>query len=482
MNRDRIRTVFVLFQTSLLCIGALFGFTAPTHALVSVLPIDLSGEAPPFLTRAQMQTDLQVTKWLLRNTYARHRILKQAGTDWEEIFSSLEQELQANPNPLLTHHFQQKLLQELSFTEDPQLRGDLFLQKRHYYSQVEPRAAFSTGLRIVRQQGRNRVLPDIAYPIIANHWLAGCSSGKQKLFPVIPERADEPRFELGKLDTLQPQPLVCDFENELGTREKVVLPLTLAKAKRTIPGSRLFKFSDGHIPYLAWYREGKDRERATREFLKVGRQLRKAGKLVLDVRGNHDGTFSFIEKWLRELTGNQWKNVILLEKQTIPIMRGLMNRVQWDLRYSRNPLVVRDVLEKRRLQLLSLLEHYQENDIQEKWVETKFIFSGIADAPAWNKRMVVVVNEHCGDGCQFLAALAKQLNDSYLVGSMTGTFPRDRSIPLYQLPHSRILLSISHRLHLDEDSNPVAPSGYQPDYWLFHNSKLQDVLRFAGSL
>ena len=93
-----------------------------------------------------------------------------------------------------------------------------------------------------------------------------------------------------------------------------------------------------------------------------------------------------------------------------------------------------------------------------------------------------MANEHCGDGCQFLAALARQEPDSYLIGSMTGPFPSGFTAPLFQLPHSRILLSINQRLHLDHEETPVAASGYQPDYWLFPEMGIQDVLRFAGSL
>ena len=120
--------------------------------------------------------------------------------------------------------------------------------------------------------------------------------------------------------------------------------------------------------------------------------------------------------------------------------------------------------------------------LRKKWIETKFLFKGHKDSPKWNKKLIVVANEHCGDGCQFLSALAKQEPSSYLVGSLTGNFPRGFRVPLYQLPHSRILFSINHRLHLNHQEQPVMPSGYQPDYWLFPEMGIQDVLRLAGSL
>ena len=216
--------------------------------------------------------------------------------------------------------------------------------------------------------------------------------------------------------------------------------------------------------------------------MKLARQLRRSSTLVLDVRGNHSGSFKFIEKWLKELTRAKWENVIVLEKQSIPILLGLINRNDWDLKFSPNPLVSREMLDQHQMQLKALLSHFEENEISEKWIETKFLFKGHQDAPAWKKRLIVVANEHCGDGCQFLAALAKQEEASHLVGSLTGNFPRGFSVPLYQLPHSRILLSINHRLHLNHEGLPVLPSGYQPDYWLFPEMGIQDVLRLAGSL
>ena len=181
-------------------------------------------------------------------------------------------------------------------------------------------------------------------------------------------------------------------------------------------------------------------------------------------------------------TNNTWENVIVREKQSIPILLGLINRNDWDLRFSPNPLVSREMLDQQRMQLNALLSHFEENEITEKWIETKFLFKGHKDSPKWNKKLIVVANEHCGDGCQFLSALAKQEHSSYLVGSLTGNFPRGFRVPLYQLPHSRILFSINHRLHLNHQEQPVMPSGYQPDYWLFPEMGIQDVLRLAGSL
>ncbi len=444
--------------------------------------IDLSNSSPPFLKAKQVREDLEATHWLLKQNYARYHLLKKSGTDWDRVFQELEKRLLSNPNPPLTHHFQQKLMKALDFTEDPFLKSDLFLQKRHYLRQVEPKAAFYSGVKLVLQQGRHRVLPNLNHPEVANHFMLNCLPKGQMMFPIIGDRVDEPRFMLGRLASFNEKPLDCLFENELGTPIRLQLPLALNQGIRNKSKKPLYRFIEGHIPYLIWYREGDDEERSTRRFMKLARQLMRSSTLVLDVRGNHSGSFKFIEKWLKELTRATWENVIVREKQSIPILLGLINRNDWDLKFSPNPLVSREMLDQHQMQLKALLSHFEENEISEKWIETKFLFKGHQDAPAWKKRLIVVANEHCGDGCQFLAALAKQEETSHLVGSLTGNFPRGFSVPLYQLPHSRILLSINHRLHLNHEGLPVLPSGYQPDYWLFPEMGIQDVLRLAGSL
>ena len=473
------RKIFILLVSGALLLCPVSSFALSEVALEAV---DLSGNAPPFLEAEQVRSDLQVTHWLLKHNYGRYLLLQENGTDWEGVFRKLEEELINSANPPLTHHFLKRLMEALSFTEDPQLRGDLLLGNRHYLHQVEPKAAFYSGIQLVLQEGRHRVQPNLDFPEIADHFLLKCRPKLEQLFPVIGDRIEEQRFMLGMLGTLKPSPLDCVFENELGISGNLQFGLSLNRGTRNRPEGPLFRVIEGHIPYVLWYRNGRDGERASSNFFKAARKLRRYRTLVLDVRGNHNGSFRFIEKWLRELTSKNWENVIVREKQTIPMLRGLLNRTQWDLRFSSNPLVSREMLEQRRLQLRALLEHFQENEIAEKWIETKFLFKGNPEAPEWNKRLIVVANEHCGDGCQFLAALARQEPDSYLIGSMTGPFPSGFTVPLFQLPHSRILLSINQRLHLDHEETPVAPSGYQPDYWLFPEMGIQDVLRFAGSL
>ncbi len=102
------------------------------------------------------------------------------------------------------------------------------------------------------------------------------------------------------------------------------------------------------------------------------------------------------------------------------------------------------------------------------------------DAPRMNTRLIVLANQHCGNGCQFLSALTKQIPDGILIGTNTGPFPKNTSGPIFQLKHSRIMLSFSHRIHLNHQLEPVSPSGYLPDYWLFPPMGLTEILRFVS--
>jgi hypothetical protein len=440
-------------------------------------------DAPPaFLSDPEILADLRVALQVMQENYGRYRQLERSGTNWEAVFRDLGARLVAEPNPVLTHHFQKRLVEALAFTRDPLVSTDLFLQRRHYHRQVEPLAPFTTQLQLVKQSGRLRTLPLQRRLGVANQWLQQCDSKQTRIFPIPSERRGEQRFELGLLATQRPKPLRCTLEDDTGRISQHVFKLTLPSQPRNAPKSSVFHYVGGRVPYVRWFRDGDRGERSFAEFLRVARRLQRSDVLVLDVRGNHSGSFGFIERWLRELTSSGWENVVVRERHSRQTLTGLLNRVEWGLRLekSRTP-TTRNALVQKRQQLAALLRRFEENDLPEKWVETKFIFNGKREAPVWSRRLVVIVNSHCGDGCQFLAALAKQQSNAFLFGTPTGHYPRRSLVPLYQLPNSDIFLSVNHRVHLNPEGKNIAQVGYEPDAWVFDESVVQQALRFAES-
>ena len=444
--------------------------------------LDFSGSGPLFLSDKQIQEDLVQAERLLKDNYVRYPILEQKGVSWKSAFKNLEALLLPDINPVLTHHFQEQLIKTLEFTEDSNIQADLFLKKRHYVQRIEPKVAFYTGIRMAQQQKRFSVLPSLKHPNkIVNHWFIDCKTTMEVFFPILPERQTEKLFMLGQQANHQLQPLDCAFENDSGEKQEIMLPLIFPAAELNRQEMPVFEFKGGRTPYIRWYRDGNPEEIAVKQFHKLGRKLQNTPTLIIDVRGNANGSFAFIEKWLKEFTSNHWKNVIVRERQTIPILKGLLNRVQWNLHHSTARLLVgKDQLEQKLQQLKALIFHFRENEITEKWVETKFIFNGKKDAPRMNTRLIVLANQHCGNGCQFLSALTKQIPDGILIGTNTGPFPKNTSGPIFQLKHSRIMLSFSHRIHLNHQLEPVSPSGYLPDYWLFPPMGLPEILRFVS--
>ena len=448
----------------------------------SIQSLDFSGNGPLFLSDKQIQEDLHQAKRLLQENYVRYPLLEQVGVRWQSAFDKLADQLLTKTNPILTHHFQKLLIKAMEFTEDSNLQADLFLNKRHYKHRIEPKVAFYTGIRLAHQHERFRVLPSLNHPkIIVNHWFIDCKTTHEVFFPVLPERQSEKLFMLGQQANYQLQSLDCKFENDSAVKKQILIPLIMTEAELNRPEMPVYEYKGGRTPYLRWYRDGKPEEIAVKQFQKLARKLQTTRKLIIDVRGNKNGSFAFIEKWLKEFTSNHWKNVIVRERQTIPILKGLLNRVQWNLHHSTPRILIgQDQLEQKRMQLNALINHFREKGIDEKWVETKFIFNGQNNAPKWNTRLIVMANQHCGNGCQFLAALTKQIPNGILIGTNTGPFPKSISGPVYQLKHSRIMLSFSHRIHLDHWGKPVSTSGYLPDYWLFQPIRLMDILRFAS--
>ena len=152
---------------------------------------------------------------MLRENYVRYPILEKYGVKWEAAFQRLADHLATNKNPTLTHHFQKQLIKALEFTEDVNLRTDLFLKKRHYVQRVEPKVAFYSDIRLAQENQRFRVLPALNFAEkIVNHWYIGCTTQQEVFFPILPERQSEAIFIMVQQANHQLEPLNCKFENK----------------------------------------------------------------------------------------------------------------------------------------------------------------------------------------------------------------------------------------------------------------------------
>ena len=462
--------VILNLQSVFFCIGS-----------ESIQSLDFMGNGPIFLSKKQIRDDLNQTSRLFHDNYPRFQIFEKNGINWKEVFQKLESFLLKDKNPILTHHFQNQLIKALEFTEDPNIQADLFLKKRHYVQRVEPKIAFYTGIKLAQQHSRFRVVPGLHQKnSIFNHWFIYCAKFQEVFFPVLPQRQEELLFMLGQQANHHIKHLNCTFESEAGVKSETLLPLLIYKSEQNFEGNPIYEFQDGHVPYIRWYRDGKAEETDVKKFYKLAKKLRKSQNLIIDVRGNKHGSFRFIENWLREYTSNHWKNVIIRERQTIQILNGLLNRVQWHLHnYTSSHLISKVQLEQKREQLRGLVKYFIEKELDQKLVETKFIFNGNKDAPEWGTRLIIIANQNCGNGCQFLAALTKQIPSGTLIGTNTGSFPKNSFRPIFQLRHSRIMLTIENKLHLNHIGEPVSTSGYLPDYWLFPPISLTEIIRFA---
>lgn len=447
--------------------------------------IQLSKESVPFLKKPQVEEDLTVYEHLIKNNYARYNILKTQGHNWEQTFNELKTKLLSNKKPLITQHFQKALTEALNFTEDPFIRTDLYLYKRHYVEKVGISIPYYTKVKLARQGTRYRVLPGTGVsPEIANHFFVGCESDRLRLFPILPERHGENRFILGVYTNQEPEEINCIFENTLQEQKKFTLPLFfLVKSMDVDDFAPFYEFKDGLIPYVRWVRDGQAGNKSTKQFFKVASQLRNSQVLILDIRGNSRGSFAFIEEWLKKMTDHQWKNVVVKEKLSPKTLKGLLTRLEWRANQPEAAnYETRSTINIEQVQLNALLKrmHLQRKTV--KWVETKFNFIGHEKSPKWNKKLIIIANRECGGGCQFLVALAKQQDNAWLVGENTGPYPRGITFPLYKLPNSNILLSLNHTIHLTQNEEPVSPSGYEPDYWLFPPFSLKGAYRFLGSV
>ena len=473
------------FKRFLSGIFLLVGIVIGNLALAEELPqADFSG-APPFLNKKQILHDLVVFEGILREGYGRYEVLKKNGLNWNQELDALRHELVSLNRPVLTQHFQERLIEFLQLTEDPTFEMEVQVYQRHYQHKVIlKRTPYFSTLRLANENNRYRSLPTQNYYKVANQWLAGCHPKTFRYFPVIPERKGEPLFQPGILAEQFSGKLYCIFANDLFETTEVALDLTQFKAEpRYFEEDRpVFEWVDGPFPYLRWYRDS-TRKSERDGFFRLTSKLRKHVFLIFDVRNNTEGSFSFIEPWLAELTNQEWKNVIMKEKQSVMVLKSLIHRIQWQLQKEVNlNLDERAEKEKKRQQYFALMQHMRNHRIPEKWVETKFILTGSPTAIPWNKTFIVLANRNCGDGCQFIAALAKQLKNGYLVGENTGSFSRASIKPLFVLPNSKIRFTVDHTVQSNYKGDYVPPIGYEPDFWLFPQFTKTAIYRLARSL
>ena len=273
-------SVLLIGHTAIICSGSEL-----IHSL------EFSGNGPIFLSKKQIREDLNQANHLFRDNYVRHPIFEKIGINWEEVFQKLESLLLKDINPVLTHHFQKQLIKALEFTEDSNIQADLFLKKRHYVQRVEPKVAFYTGITLAQQQNRFRVLPGFHNTEnIINHWFVNCTNSQEVFFPVLPQRQAELLFMLGKQANHQLKHLNCSFESEAGVKRETLLKLFISKPELNFEGNPIYKFVDGRIPYIRWYRDGSIEETDVKKFYKLARKLRKSRNLIIDVRGNKFGS------------------------------------------------------------------------------------------------------------------------------------------------------------------------------------------------
>ena len=77
----------------------------------------------------------------------------------------------------------------MKYTEDYNIKVDLFLKTRNYVQRVEPKAALYTDIKLAQQKKWFRVVPGMNQTKnIINYWLINCIEPQEVLFPILHKR------------------------------------------------------------------------------------------------------------------------------------------------------------------------------------------------------------------------------------------------------------------------------------------------------
>ena len=109
---------------------------------------------------------------------------------------------------------------------------------------------------------------------------------------------------LGSYASEFPERIRCEFVDELN--RKVTRELLLQRIVKELvsPRQTLFEADEGRVFYVRWLRDGRKAEPAVSDFYLLPERMGSARTLILDVRDNAQGSFSFIERWLRDVLRN----------------------------------------------------------------------------------------------------------------------------------------------------------------------------------
>ncbi len=430
--------------------------------------------APPTVTPEEMRADHDVLERALRRGYGGYELAADEAT-WDALLRAGRAGLPDAPvSPLA---FRDRLLEELAFLDDNHVGLWLYVDgRRRWRSTSGHHQAYVGDLRL-RRDGD-------AYVDADGRRLLSCDGrpAAEVIRPIVDADAlPEARFAPMLLSRERIEEVTCALRSPDGATVEAPVPLRRLDVRG--PRGPSFERLDAPFPWLRLRTLFTDRADALERFVRSGVEVRDAPVVVVDLRRAGGGSDRYLLRWFRNLTDQTfayWQTDALESEVTLQgaltfwgCVRSLSRTTDPGGRRWLDDRVARARRELDRA--MDARGRFRERDPE------ALRLPGVAPGP-FEGRLVLLVDRGCGSACETSVLLARQVPGAIVIGENTEGVMKVGELRWYQLPHSRIWVSLGHRSHRDPTATFRESFGFEPDLWLDGDDPAGDVRALAACL
>lgn len=399
------------------------------------------------VSQTEALEDLEMLVYLLDTAYSGREYWEKQGNSFSDSYQRIEAWIRKAGEKVLIEEFLETVAQAFPFIHDGHMalagpRGeiydfvktwkayfaDILLERTEEGYQVLKSGcgAVPRGLILPESAVEGRLFPTLS-PTGKKHYLLG-----KRLWQSERERPDKPELEL----TI--------------AGKAVRLPLHPCRASGISGKNGVFTHSrrgDTEIVRSSRFWEGDEVliEALEEEFWQLGQSLRTAPRVIWDLHDNHGGSSAYPSAFIDGLNGCADWPVDVADLSSPAILCARRKPApdepvrKWDF-YPASP---------RRLE-------------KAQYAGTLFLLT----------------SEHVGSAGEAAVSMSMNVKNLVIIGESTGGRGVFGDTLNYVLPHTRIVVTLPHKLFLSGAQEGV---GFAPDYWLDAPDLLEEVLRWLDA-
>lgn len=437
-----------------------------------------SDPSPPTISREMAIQDLDSFKEIIRRGYAGYHDGPAARKSWEERFDRIGETINKAGEEIPVKGFYKVLTSVCSDLNDSHFSFKVRIEgeKRLYRTMADRQVPFFSKDEFFNRNGE-WVLTDSMQNIIGK--LQSCNVPDKEVFivPVVMESATDISFtwKLLIMSLERPQTFECSFMSEKGEIQSMAIEFSDSfKSNDSSGQTREKEYNSGDaIPVIKKISFAGDYVTITDSFVETAIELRNKPVFIADIRSNAGGQTGTIAEWFIRLTNEKPPTGKDYEIFSEVVLQGEINDMGNIITLPKMGFMtvihIVDLIHSRLLlnnweSQNSHVDHFEEKEIAS--VYTKSNYKEFASVP-YTGRMVILINNKTASAAEFFVQLARNMENTILIGENTrGSFGYFNSHS-YRLPNSGIIFwAGSARTEFPNlDARQQLGHGFLPDIW-----------------